>query len=56
MADYNLTRSEQELLAAHEDSPPSFTVKLYPEHWHINSGFKCLYNSPIAVRTTSHPM
>ena len=54
MAGYNLTRSEQELLNAHVNSPASFVVKLYPEHWHINSGSKCLYNSPIAVRTTSH--
>ncbi|OCH96343.1 hypothetical protein OBBRIDRAFT_718879 [Obba rivulosa] len=48
MAGYNPSRFEQELLAAHEQSPSSFTVKLYPEHWHINSGSKCLYNSPIA--------
>ncbi|OBZ73602.1 SAGA complex subunit spt20 [Grifola frondosa] len=48
MASYNVTRSVEELLRAHQASPPSFMVKLHPEHWTLNNGNKFLYNSPAA--------
>lgn len=39
------------ILAKYADSPPSFTVNLYPEHWSLNnSQSKFLYNNPVAVR------
>lgn len=49
MAAYNITRSVDELLAEHRDSPPSFTIQLYPEHWTLNGGPKFLYNNQVAV-------
>lgn len=49
MADYNVSRSVEELLTQHESSPPSFTVHLYPEHWTLNNGSKILYNNQVAV-------
>ena len=51
MAIYNTTRSFQALLAEHESSPPSFTVRLYPDYWQLNNGSKWLYNNQIAVCT-----
>lgn len=51
MAGYNLTRYVEELLFENEESPASFTVHLYPEHWTLNNGSKFLYNNPVAVRT-----
>ncbi|TFY56188.1 hypothetical protein EVJ58_g7792, partial [Rhodofomes roseus] len=48
MAIYNTTRSFEELLEAHESSPPSFTVRLYPDFWQLNNGSKCLYNNQMA--------
>lgn len=53
MAIYNTTRSFQALLAEHESSPPSFTVRLYPDYWQLNNGSKWLYNNQIAVCTAS---
>lgn len=49
MAIYNTTRFFQALLAEHESSPPSFTVRLYPDYWQLNNGSKWLYNNQIAV-------
>ncbi|KZT09823.1 uncharacterized protein LAESUDRAFT_747862 [Laetiporus sulphureus 93-53] len=48
MAGYNLKRSVDDLLEAHQLSPPSFTVKLYPDYWTLNNGSKCLYNNHMA--------
>ncbi|KAH9943857.1 Spt20 family-domain-containing protein [Amylocystis lapponica] len=48
MAGYNLTRTIEELLRQHEHSPPSFTVRLYPDYWTLNNGSKFLYNNQIA--------
>lgn len=50
MVGYNLTRSVEELLGAHESSPASFTVHLHADHWTLNGGSKFLYNNQIAVR------
>lgn len=49
MALYNTSRFIQGLLKEHEHSPPSFTVRLYREHWVLNNGSKFLYNNQIAV-------
>lgn len=49
MTSYNTVRSVKELLQSHKSSPPSFTVKLYPDYWILNNGSKCLYNNPVAV-------
>lgn len=48
MTSYNTVRSVKELLQSHKSSPPSFTVKLYPDYWILNNGSKCLYNNPVA--------
>ncbi|KAH9933385.1 uncharacterized protein B0H18DRAFT_983411 [Fomitopsis serialis] len=48
MATYNATRFFEGLLEAHESSPPSFTVRLYPDFWQLNNGSKCLYNHQMA--------
>ncbi|EJF64059.1 hypothetical protein DICSQDRAFT_81015, partial [Dichomitus squalens LYAD-421 SS1] len=48
MALYNTSRFVQGLLKDHENSPPSFTVRLYREHWVLNNGSKFLYNNQIA--------
>ncbi|KAI0698373.1 Spt20 family-domain-containing protein [Cytidiella melzeri] len=49
MAAYNITRFVAELLDEHRDSPPSFAIQLYPEHWTLNGGSKFMYNSPVAT-------
>ena len=49
MASYNGARFVQELLDAHESSPPSFTVHLHLDHWTLNGGSKFLYNNQMAV-------
>lgn len=49
MAVYNTSRFIDGLLKTHETSPPSFTVRLYREHWTLNNGSKFLYNNQIAV-------
>ena len=46
---YNTTRFTQDLLKTHESSPPSFTVRLYREHWTLNNGIKFMYNHQTAV-------
>ncbi|KAI0339411.1 hypothetical protein BDW22DRAFT_1300501, partial [Trametopsis cervina] len=48
MAAYNITRWVDELLEEHKNSPPSFTIQLYPEHWTLNGGSKFLYNNQVA--------
>ncbi|KAF8166152.1 Spt20 family-domain-containing protein [Pholiota molesta] len=48
MADYNRTRSVEQLLDKTESLPPSFTVHLHPEHWVLNNGSKFLYHNQIA--------
>ncbi|PCH44446.1 hypothetical protein WOLCODRAFT_133250, partial [Wolfiporia cocos MD-104 SS10] len=48
MTSYNATRALDALLEAHRASPPSFTVKLYPDYWLLNNGGKCLYNNQMA--------
>lgn len=50
MALYNTTRYLQGLLKEYEDAPPSFTVRLYREHWILNNSTKFLYNNQMAVR------
>jgi transcription factor SPT20 len=50
MAAYNISRAAAELLDEHKDSPPSFAIQLYPEHWTLNGGPKFLYNNQVAVR------
>jgi transcription factor SPT20 len=50
MAAYNISRATTELLDEHKDSPPSFAIQLYPEHWTLNGGPKFLYNNQVAVR------
>ncbi|KAI0077762.1 hypothetical protein K474DRAFT_1620724 [Panus rudis PR-1116 ss-1] len=45
MACYNLTRFNDDLLRKHENDPPSFIVRLYPEHWTLNNGSKFLYTN-----------
>ena len=49
MAAYNVSRAVAELLDEHKDSPPSFAVQLYPEHWTLNGGPKFLYTNQTAV-------
>lgn len=49
MASYNGARFVQEVLDAHESSPPSFTVYLHPDYWTLNGGSKFLYNNQMAV-------
>ncbi|RPD64166.1 hypothetical protein L226DRAFT_460544 [Lentinus tigrinus ALCF2SS1-7] len=48
MALYNMSRFVQGLLKTHENSPPSFTVRLYREYWTLNNGSKFLYNNQTA--------
>ncbi|CAL1715167.1 unnamed protein product [Somion occarium] len=47
MVSYNTTRYMNELLDKHAPDPPSFTVRLYPEHWTIG-GSRFLYNNQMA--------
>ncbi|KAI0630606.1 Spt20 family-domain-containing protein [Trametes polyzona] len=61
MALYNTSRFIDGLLKTHENSPPSFTVRLYREHWTLNNGSKFLYNNQIAsllddIRTRHIPV
>ncbi|EIW59818.1 uncharacterized protein TRAVEDRAFT_28817, partial [Trametes versicolor FP-101664 SS1] len=61
MAVYNTSRFIDGLLKTHETSPPSFTVRLYREHWTLNNGSKFLYNNQIAsllddIRTRHIPV
>ncbi|KAH9893546.1 Spt20 family-domain-containing protein [Cubamyces lactineus] len=61
MAVYNTSRFIDGLLKSHENSPPSFTVRLYREHWTLNNGSKFLYNNQIAsllddIRTRHIPV
>ncbi|KAI0675659.1 Spt20 family-domain-containing protein [Trametes maxima] len=58
---YNTSRFVDGLLKTHESSPPSFTVRLYREHWTLNNGSKFLYNNQIAsllddIRTRHIPV
>ncbi|KAI0642084.1 Spt20 family-domain-containing protein [Trametes meyenii] len=58
---YNTSRFVDGLLKTHERSPPSFTVRLYREHWTLNNGSKFLYNNQIAsllddIRTRHIPV
>ncbi|KAH9940890.1 Spt20 family-domain-containing protein [Epithele typhae] len=48
MALYNTARFVHGLLKANRAAPPSFTVRLYREHWILNNGSKFLYNSQTA--------
>ena len=53
MATYNTSRYMNELLEKHASDPPSFTVRLFPEHWTLNGGSRFLYNNQVAVSPTS---
>ncbi|KAI0369109.1 hypothetical protein BV20DRAFT_946633 [Pilatotrama ljubarskyi] len=48
MAVYNTSRFIDELLKSHESSEPSFVLRLYREHWQLNTGSKFLYNNQVA--------
>ncbi|KAG8984099.1 Transcription factor spt20, partial [Tulasnella sp. 427] len=48
MTVYNPSRRDEQLLADYSDSPPSFTVKFFPEHWLINNSRPNLYHTPIS--------
>ena len=53
MALYNTSRFVQGLLKDYENAPPSFTIRLYREHWILNNSSKFLYNHQIGVRVKS---
>ncbi|KAI0832010.1 Spt20 family-domain-containing protein [Trametes gibbosa] len=61
MSVYNTSRFVNGILKSHENSPPSFTVRLYREHWTLNNGSKFLYNNQTAsllddIRTRHIPV
>lgn len=55
MSVYNPPRQQDWILSQFADSPPSFTIKLYPEHWLINNSRPNLYHTPISVSFHNHP-
>jgi len=47
---YNQPKFAQKLLKKYRDSPPSFTINLYDDHWTLNKGpSKFLYTQPVSV-------
>ncbi|KAG8927964.1 Transcription factor spt20 [Tulasnella sp. 418] len=48
MSLYNPERLHEQILSHHADSPPSFTIHFYQEHWLINNSRPNLYHTPIS--------